>query len=254
VAVLAFAPCAAYGQAYQSETASQSNRIPAKGATSVYGFMGYGTQALGDVNAAIEDDEAAFQGAGIPVNFETFGGAIDFSGGVVHQVGNSIGLGVELGYQGNSIDNRYTDVSGSYSDAVDLRIVDVTGVLQFWVPAAPGLLFGTNVGAGFGSAKDEFHLVDYNNSANDTDYVGEWSGVGLSAGAFAGYHFALGKSAQLLLHSGYRYRNLGEFSGEANSPQWGSSTAPPSDNAGQPLDFDFSGFYTRLGFGFSFGG
>lgn len=246
MAILIGTPCAAYGQSDSLEVASNRiSRIPAKGATNMYGFLGFGTQALADLNSAIEDDESVLQGAGIPVNFDTFGPAIDLGGGIVHQVSETIGLGIELGYQRSSVNNRYSDVSGSYSDAVDLEILDVTGALQFWVSSAPGLLFGTNVGVGFGAVKDELHLRNFSNASNNVNGTGQWSGAGFIAGVFGGYHFTLSQSTRLLLHAGYRYRNLGEFDG---------GSGPPSDNAGQPLDFDFSGFYSRLGLGFAFGG
>jgi hypothetical protein len=221
--------------------------IPAKRSTNLYGFLGFGTQSLGDVNGAIEDDERVFQGAGIPVSFDTFGPAVDLGGGLVHQISETIGLGAELGYQTSSVDNRYSDTSGSFSDAFDLEVLDITGVLQFWVPSARGLLFGTKIGVAFGAAREEVHFRNFNTPSNSFDRSGDWDGIGFVAGAFTGYDFALSQDVQLMLHAGYRYRNLGEFSN-------GSNGQPPSDNAGQPIDFDFSGFYSRVGFGYEFGG
>ena len=41
-------------------------------------FLGYTTQSLTELNAAIEDDERIFHSFGIPVNWDTFGGALEY--------------------------------------------------------------------------------------------------------------------------------------------------------------------------------
>lgn len=107
---------------------------------------------------------------------------------------------------------------------------------------------------GFGTAKSEFHFRDFADPTNNFSGEGDWSGTGFVGGAFMGYRFGLSPLASLFLRGGYRYRNLGEFSGDSYRSDTGSGSGSPQDNAGNPLDFDFSGVYIRAGFGLGFGG
>ena len=218
-----------------------------------YGYVGFGTQALGDINDGIKEEEAALQEAGADVSFDTFGGAPDFGGGVTVKLTSLVGLGLQFGYQGNKVEAEYRDSSGFFTDATHLRIMDLTGSIEFSVPTVRGLFVGANAGVGFGKAKDEFVLGDAASPPNTIEGVGEWTGSGFVGGAFVGLRTAASEIASLYFVGGYRYRNLGHFSGQVTSTL-GNSTGSPENSDGQPIDFDFSGIYLRAGIMVGIGG
>ena len=217
------------------------------------GFLGYTTQALGDLNDAIEDDEQALRGLGIPLDWETFGGAMEFGAGADLRVSDTVTLGMQVGMQRSSVENSYSDWSGALSDHIDLRVIDVSGTLTFWPPNSPGLFVGGSMGVAFGTADSESRFRIYSEPEYDLDAESDFSGSGLSLGAFGGYQAAVGEAGLVFLKAGYRLRNLGEFDGDVCSPQSGCWDTEAQDNAGQALDFDFSGFFLECGLGFGVG-
>ena len=86
------------------------------------------------------------------------------------------------------------------------------------------------------------------------DVTAKWDGTGPIAGVFAGFQRAFPEGLLLFAKAGYQYQNLGELDGTVTSPQLGSRTGPPQNNAGQPMETDFSGLQLAVGLGFSFGG
>ncbi|MCK4412653.1 MAG: hypothetical protein KAY32_03830 [Candidatus Eisenbacteria sp.] len=215
--------------------------------------LGYATQALGEVNDAIEDDEQIFRSLGVPLSWDTFGGALEFGGGLEFMVSETVSLGASVGIQKSSVNNVYSDYSGSFSDKADLRVIDVSGTLTLWPPTSRGLFLGASMGVAFGKANSETRFRVYSDSDYDLDVEGEFTGKGLSLGVFSGYQGRIGRTGLLFVKAGYRHRNLGEFDGEFCSPQVGCWDTEAQNNAGQALDFDFSGFYLAGGVGFALG-
>ncbi len=216
--------------------------------------VGWGLQDLGDLNKGIEDDERIFHSYGIPVDWDTFGGALEISGGADVWVTDAISLGATVGLQQSSVQNLYSDISGSVSDNIDLKLVDVSATLTFWAPAAQGLFVGASLGKAFGWADSRTKLRIYGEPSSNIDLDGEFSGEGLSVGVFLGYQGKMGKNGLIYGMAGYRHRNLGEFDGTLCTPSGECVDAKPSNNAGQAMDFDFSGLYIRGGFGLALGG
>ena len=215
--------------------------------------VGWGLQDLGDINKGIEDDERVFHSYGIPVDWDTFGGAIELGAGADVWVTDAISLGATVGWQKSSVENLYSDISGSVSDKIDLKLVDVSGTLTFWAPAAQGLFVGASAGMAFGWADSQAKLRIFGDPSSDIDLNGEFAGEGLSVGAFLGYQGRIGTNGLIFGMAGYRHRNLGEFDGTVCIPSGECVDAQPSNNAGQAMDFDFSGLYVRGGFGLALG-
>jgi len=225
----------------------------------VRGSVGYSTQSLGDLNDDIEQDELVFRTAGLPVTFEPFGGALDLAVEMGMRIVPtsrgipSISLGVGVSYETNDVHHAYSDLSGSFSDKTDLAILDVTGNLTFWFPSVRWLFAGFEAGKGFGSATEELQFRDFADPTNDLDVAGNFDGSGFVVGVFSGLQYEASGGALLFLKVGYHYRNLGHFDGTITSPQLGSSSGTAVNNAGRPLEFDFSGIYVKVGIGLAFG-
>jgi len=209
-------------------------------------YLGYATQTLTEVNDAIEFN--------IPVQWDTFGGALEYGAELDVMVSDVASIGAALGIQGSEVNNAYSDWSGAaVSDKIKLKVIDVSGTLAFWPPSTPGLYFGVSGGLAFGSADSEFRFTIYDDPSSDIVLDGEFSGNGLSLGIFGGYQAPIAESGLFFVKAGYRHRKLGEFDGRACSPGYGCVDASASNNAGQPLDFDLSGFHIRAGVAFAFG-
>jgi hypothetical protein len=131
-----------------------------------------------------------------------------------------------------------------------------TASVSWWVPKARGLFLTLEAGAGFGTVKSEERFEDELNAANNFDIHGKWDGVAPIGGAYIGYQWLAPENmlALAFVRGGYRFQNLGELDGTVTSPQLGNRTGPPLDNAGQPIETDFSGFQAVVGLGFVFGG
>lgn len=205
--------------------------------------LGYGGQSLKDINTDIKDDEQLIQSLGIPVNFNTFGGALDIGFELGYHISPVVSLGACLNYQGNKITDSYSDVTGSLSIERSASIVNIMGNIGLWLPAAPGFHFGIGGGIGIGNAGLDLRFADFTDPTNNLQTDGNWNGNGFIAEGFTGYRLHLAPAFNLLFRGGYRYRNLGQFSGSIQSLQLGNSMGPYQNNAGQPLDFDFSGLY-----------
>ncbi len=209
--------------------------------------LGYGGQSLKDINADIMDDEQLLQSFGIPVGFNTFGGALDLGFELGYHISPIVSLGACLNYQGNKITDSYSDFSGSLSIERSVNIFNIMGNIGLWLPTVPGFHFSVGAGIGIGKAGLDLRLADFFDPRNNLQTDGNWNGNGFVAEGFTGYRVHLAPAFNLLFRGGYRYRNLGQFGGSIQSLQLGNTVGPYQNNAGQPLDFDFSGFYFVTG-------
>lgn len=222
--------------------------LPKKGSFSVNGHLGYGTLAMGDVNDSIDQIEDVLRDLGVPANFDNVGGSVFYGGSVAYQISEALGLDIAATYQTKTVDNRYTDQEGSFSDEVQVEIFDVVASLQLWVPSAPGFLLG--VGGGFGKGETaQLTSVEVFVDPGSSQWVhGEGDGSGFVFGVFAGYRVNLSNEAHLLMQAGYDHRNLGSFEATVSDSEGGRATGTTEN------EYDFSGIYIALGLGLHFGG
>jgi len=243
----------ALGEVEQSENGrperrGRRRRLP----VSFHAWGGWGAQSLSDVNRTFEEDEELLQASGVPMEFERFGSAPDFGVGLAVPFSNGLALGLEVGYQGSEVRNRYEDPDFSIAADVALRIIDVATTLDWSLPWIPGLSVGGTAGVGLGHADQQVDFHDALFPANDESSHSSWGGSGFSGGPFVGYAQALGHRSSLWLRTGWRSRDLGSFNGRTDSPQL-TGHSKPVDNAGNDVQFDFSGAYARLGLAFVVG-
>ena len=88
---------------------------------------------------------------------------------------------------------------------------DAVGTLGLWVPSAPGLHFGAQLGLVRGTFKTyQVHIFSTFNQGEFTEFRdGEWKGTGVVLGAFTGYEQPLPAGLTLTSRMGYRYRKIG---------------------------------------------
>jgi hypothetical protein len=208
---------------------------------SLYVYVGYGTLALGDVNRDIKCHERAVQSQGFPASYDTFGGAVDLGLGLSYRVGKVTSLGIDFGYQDASVRNGYSGLSWHESETVDLRIIDIDGVLVFRLPTALGFHLGASAGLGLGRARHEYRHEDPTNYTSRSARKFEYTGSGITTGTFAGFMVPFGTVDLFLLRVGCRFSNRGKFHGPEG---WAEGC-----DDGRAIDFDFSGAYVRAALG-----
>ncbi|MGH2570320.1 MAG: hypothetical protein ACRDGR_03800, partial [bacterium] len=216
-------------------------------AVAFHGWVGWGTQALDHVNRSFEEDELLFASLGVPMTFERIGSAPDFGGGLAFPWSNGLVLGVECGYQGSSSRSQYEDPTFSLEADIELRVIDVVATAEYRLPMVRGLSVGGSAGVALGHADQQVNFHDFVDPLNDDSSHSSWGGSGFSGGAFAGWRKPLGDRTSLFLRTGWRSRDIGAFNGRTDSAQL-TGPSKPVDNAGDDVQFDFSGAYARVGF------
>jgi hypothetical protein len=232
---------------------------PPASPTYIRGSVGVATQSLKDWNDAIEEQEQFLRSVGAPVNsWDKLGAGFPVWIEVGSRISNTVSLGVALSYQRASVNNTLGDGTGSFTSSIDVLMTAWTGILTIWMPGAPGLFLGADVGAGFGKAKSQSHFRNFSDPTQNFDTTGDWDGKGLVAGVFGGYQHVFpaqnGAGPLVFMKLGYQFQNIGDFDGTASSSTGFSRSGPPVNSSGQPMDADFSGLQLTAGFGFAFGG
>jgi hypothetical protein len=193
--------------------ASTSHAQPLPGSFYLRGSVGVATQSLKDWNDDIRADEQFLQSQGVPASFDEFGTGfpIGIEGGF--HVSDIVSFGAALTYQKASVNNMISDASGSLTSIGDVSLSGVVATASVRIPEAQGLLFGANVGIGFGTARSETHFRDFVDPANNFDVTANWDGNAPIFGAFAGYDRFFPNGKLISLKIGYQFQNLGEFDG-----------------------------------------
>jgi hypothetical protein len=208
---------------------------------------------LGEVKDEIEVFENLLQSLGLPAEFSGPGMAMEAGGGVAFNFGSGFSMGAEGSYQTSSLNNRAESFDGTLSDIRDFDVVDISGVLQYEVPKAKGLYFGVSAGVANGSYEQRSRIRVTTDPASNLEITTAADGSGPSIGLYAGYRTDRGKGTYLLIQAGIRYRKIDEMSGTARSPQLGYAEGVLLNSDGDPLGFDFSGIYLRIGLGYAAG-
>jgi hypothetical protein len=215
--------------------------------------LGYGAQSLGQLNDAIRRQEEILKSAGLPVEWETFGGALDLGGELGITLLPVLSIGIGVNHQRNEVRNSYSDLSGSLSDDLKLTIWEVTSNVTLWAPGVRGLFFGGNAGFGIADWTSLTILRVVNDPSADFTLKVQANGSNFVGGLFAGYEMNFAAGPLVFGKIGYRFRRIGEFEGTAQTPEFGGIPGRVLDPSGQPISFDFSGFYVFVGFGISVG-
>ena len=258
-------------------TAAPALAATQRGKVSLRGSLGFTTLALGDINDQIRSARDEFLADTLveESRWDPFGGAPDFGIEVDVQLTPVLSAGLGFSSQGGtrrheafrvfSIDPSTGEPANTESLDEDLKYSawDVVGTLGLWVPSAPGLHFGVQLGLARGTFEQQAtHLDD---SGRDLPFLeisqGDWKGTGVVLGAFTGYEQPLSSVLSLSSRMGYRYRNIRRPDGTLRTTHWGDTgnerhweSGPLLDDEGNPMELDLSGFYFRIGLALGLGG
>lgn len=255
---------------------AQSVSLPGK--AKLRAWMGFNTMPLGDINDRIRAERQAFLADTLTDEaiWDPFGGAPGLGAELDVQINTILSAGIGFSALRGSIRQEAFRVfsldpdSGEPAELEDfdrtLKVSswDVVGTLGLWVPSAPGLHFGAQLGLVRGTFKsDVVHIFSTFNQGEYTEFQeGEWKGTGVVLGAFTGYEQSLSSALSLTSRIGYRYRKVGSPEGvlriltldenEGTSYEW--EHGPLLDPDGDPVSLDLGGFYFKVGLSMGLGG
>jgi hypothetical protein len=250
--------------------------VPAPGKATLRAFVGFTTLGLGDINSQITAQRDAFMADSLvdEALWAPMGGAPNVGGELDLQFTPTISGGIAVSVHRSSVDHQMFRVfsldpdSGepaeteSYDERIHISAWDVVANATYWVPSAPGLHFGAQLGLVRGTFdRDDVYHIDTNTQLPDLLLThGTFKGTGAVLGAFTGYDQTI--TPQLLTtRMGYRYRQIQkplgttystDFGDQGNSREW--ENGPLTDASGRPMSLDLGGFYFQVGISATLGG
>ncbi|MGH7730309.1 MAG: hypothetical protein ACRENJ_03575 [Candidatus Eiseniibacteriota bacterium] len=259
-----------------------SSAAPAHGLTTpgkarLRAWMGFTTLALGDINGEIRARRDAFMADTLvdESSWDPLGGApgvgaelevqmtpvlsagFGFSahrGSIGHQALRILSIDVDTGEPGEI---------ESFDENLTVTAWDLVGNVGLWVPSAPGLHFGAQLGLVRGTfQRESMYLIDaFTVEPNMQLREGTWKGTGVVLGAFTGYEQPLSSQLAFTSRLGYRHRKVGRLDGTEIITDWGDQgnareweVGPLVDANGNRVALDIGGFYFKVGLTMALGG
>ncbi len=259
--------------------ATPAQALTQPGKARIRGSLGFTTLTLGDINGQIRSERDAFMGDTLTdeSRWDPLGGTSNLGVELDVQVTPVISAGIGFSSHRSSVrheafriislDAESGDVAEfeDFDEELKLSAWDVVGTLGLWVPSAPGLHFGAQLGLVRGRFTSErVHVINaYTLAEEYTKTIrGQWSGTGVVLGAFTGYDQSLSPALSLSSRIGYRYRRIGSPEGivrtltldetEGTSYEW--ETGPLLDAEGKRMSLDLGGFYFNMMLSLGLGG
>jgi hypothetical protein len=256
--------------------AGTARSAPEPGTVSVTGRLGWTTFMLGDVDGSIRSARTAFRAdtAVSDIIWDEFGGApnlgIDVDVQLTRKISAGFGFSYQRGHRRHEAARFFVDtLTGDFADEQfeenpSFHAWDVVGTFGLWVPSAPGLHFGLQLGFIRGTYENQTVLFSETSALSKIEFTqGSWDGTGPVLGAFTGYEQSLSGNLAFSVRTGYRYRNVrrpdgligltgfddnGHYRSFSPGPLAVYQLDPQGDLVhGNPLDLDLSGFYFNIG-------
>jgi len=238
---------------------------------------GFTTLALDRINDVIRATQQAFRSDTLveDVRWEPFGGSPSFRVELEAQLTPVVSAGLSYHLQRGAVRHEAVRVFSlepdtgepaeieSFEEEPRFEAWDVVGTLGLWVPSAPGLHFGLQLGFVRGTYRTvQTHLIDTFTELPSMEIgTGEWKGSGVALGAYTGYEHAVTSDLAIATRIGYRYRRIGRLDGLLSITTWGDQgnareweSGPLTDASGHALPMDLSGAYFDIGLTLGFGG
>jgi len=257
--------------------AAPARPAPQPGRTTLRAWMGFSTLALGDINSRIEAQRTAF-GSDTTVDelrWDPFGGAPNLGGELDVQISPKLSAGIGVDVLRSSVSHQVFRVFSLDPDTGEpaefettdehgtVSAWDVVGNVSMWVPSAPGLYFGAQVGLmrGTFTHSDVYHVETFTAFPDLRFTDGTFKGTGAVLGAFTGYDQALTPQLSLTTRMGYRFRQISRPLGVTYVTDWGDQgntreweNGQLVDQNGKPMNLDLGGFYFQVGLSATLGG
>jgi len=264
--------------------APRARAAPLPGEARLHGWLGFTTLRLNDPNGQIRADRAIIQADTLVDEYawDPLGGeprlAVEVDVRLTQLLSAGIGFSTHRGSVRHeavllSYDFGPEEPSGieSFDETLKISAWDVVGTLGLWVPSAPGLHFGAQLGLVRGTIERErMWLIDkLNIEPNMRLDEGTWRGTGLVLGAFTGYEQPVTPQLSVLSRIGYSYRRIGppqgtliitEWGDQGNAREWERGPLrswefrPLGEDEGEPMKLDLGGFYVNVGISLALGG
>lgn len=257
--------------------AARADAAASPGRISLRGWAGFTTLSMADINDDIRSTQAAFRADTTveELRWDPFGGSPNLRLEMDVQVTPLLSAGLGFSTQNGSVrlqSSRVFSVDPTTGEPAEIETLeqypkftawDFVGTLGLWVPSAPGLNFGLQLGFVRGAVTTEnTRLLDKFTASPLLEISdGEWQGTGPVLGAFAGFERSILPELSLSTRLGYRYRKIPRPDGILKTTSWGDqgnsrewTTGPLRNSKGEPIDLDLSGFYIDVGLSLGFGG
>ena len=239
------------------------------GRTSFRGWWGFTTLALGDINDGIRSRREGFRADTLVIDdliWDPMGGAPNLGLELEVQLTPVISAGLGFSSQRGSrrleavrglLDTiNFVEIDDSQEEDLQFSAWDVVGTLGLWVPSAPGLHFGGQLGIVRGTFESRgTHFYDASNDIPFLEFTqGKWKGTGIVLGVFTGYEQQVSSTFSVSSRMGYRYRNVStpnglsertNFGDNGNEREWEMGRLV--DSQGNPIGLDLGGFYFNIG-------
>lgn len=249
------------------------------GRVTLRGSSGFAALSLNHLNEDIRATRDAFRADTLieESRWDPFGGSPNFRVELEAQLTKvySAGLGFSMqrgavrhdafrvfSYEPGPVEPEPAEIESFESDP-SFSAWDLVGTLGLWVPSAPGLNFGLQLGYVRGTYRTtEAHLIDtFVELPSMGIGTGTWRGSGVVLGAFTGYERPVTQDLSISTRVGYHYRRIGRLDGLFNLTVWGDNgnereweSGPLLDREGRVMPLDLSGAYFDIGLSLGFGG
>jgi hypothetical protein len=237
-----------------------SAQPPEPGTYSFRGSLGLAKQSLGDVNDDIALDASTWGPLSSSLDWKEHGDGVPFGLEFGYQYSERWSWAFGLTWHKSTVDHAamldFLDTTngviytGPLSESQDLKLLDMYGTAAMWIPHAPGLHLGAQLGFAMGSVdfSDGIDLDGDDGSFLVLNGDGEGHATGFSAGLYAGYEVTVTPLVGLSARVGYLQCNLGKMDGRYQvrgtsdtGPIAGQANGSLTDSNGRTMDWDFSG-------------
>jgi hypothetical protein len=232
---------------------------PGPGAFYARATVGVATQSMNELRDANKLAETSYHQLGAVGNIREFGaaGPIGAEAGVILSGLFSVGAGMT--HQRSVAKGKFLGGTASAQTVIlEESITMLTANAAYWLPRAPGIFVGANLGFGFARQHLGTGFLDEADPSLNETTTGDWDQHGVVGGVFAGCELVLKGPAHLSFKGGYQVADMGEMKG-SQTTRYANGSAPTvergpiTDPNGRKIGSDFSGSYFGVGLGARFG-
>jgi hypothetical protein len=225
----------------------------------IRGSFGVTDQDLSELESALKDEKQELIDAG--VDLSTYARDFDQIWDYRVEVGALFWKGFSLGflfdYQPREDDQTIGGITPGdqlrMSERIRIKYYGFYGNLSYWWPGTHSLFISGRVGWGYGRFQQNLNLWVPNVPQLNFEATGDYDGGNVVYGISGGYQYKWENGVLIYLEAGYEIRDLGTFTGTtttSDEAQYPGRAGNYQVN-GEDVNFDFSGPFLAVGFGFT---
>jgi hypothetical protein len=224
----------------------------------IRGSFGVADQDLGELETALKDEKKGLANRGVDISTyaRDFDTILDYRAEVGAVFWQNLSVGLLFNYQPRGEDQVVAGVAPGgglrMSERIRTKFYAFYGNFSYWFPGTHNFFLSGRIGYGSGRFQQEFDFTDPNNPQFGATASADYDGAGAVYGFSAGYQYEFLNGILVYLELGYERRDLGTFSGSTTSSEPNIFPEQSGDFVvdGKSINFDFSGPFIALGFGF----